>query len=124
MGWKFILPGTQIPIYLSHQMNTIQVYPSTYQGTSAASTSSAQVDSDASGSDSAFTPHEWIQTGVVTTTRNLNQFVYDGVYNGVRSFFCAVPGCTHNMGFPHKSQLITHIRSVHLQEKPFMCITW
>ncbi|KAF8581695.1 hypothetical protein K439DRAFT_202076 [Ramaria rubella] len=42
---------------------------------------------------------------------------------GVKSFFCGWTGCKHPVGFAQKPQLITHIRSVHLQEKPFLCTT-
>ncbi|KAF8503000.1 hypothetical protein JB92DRAFT_2972307 [Gautieria morchelliformis] len=84
--------------------------------------SPSQADSDISGSENAATQHEWIQTGAVTTTRLLSHLVREASHAGVRYFFCGVEGCSHS-GFPHKSQLITHIRSVHLQEKPFLCIT-
>ncbi|GJJ13576.1 hypothetical protein Clacol_007832 [Clathrus columnatus] len=43
--------------------------------------------------------------------------------NGVKSFFCGWAGCKHPVGFAQKPQLITHIRSIHLQEKPFLCTT-
>lgn len=43
---------------------------------------------------------------------------------GVKSFFCGWEGCKHPVGFAQKPQLITHIRSAHLHEKPFLCTTW
>jgi len=82
-----------------------------------------QAESDASGSENAATQHEWVQTGTVTSTRLLSHLVIEELRDSVKFFFCGVEGCTHPSGFPHKSQLVTHIRSVHLQEKPFLCIT-
>jgi hypothetical protein len=84
-----------------------------------------QGESETNASDGSAPPHNWIQVGNVTTTRVLSHLVLEDTSagNGVRTFFCGWQGCTHPVGFPHKSQLVTHIRSVHLQEKPFLCTT-
>jgi len=69
--------------------------------------------------------HSWVQVGNVTTTKHLSHLVLEESTSssGARMFWCGWQGCTHPVGFPHKAQLVTHIRSVHLQEKPFLCIT-
>ncbi|KAF8529699.1 hypothetical protein BU17DRAFT_60472 [Hysterangium stoloniferum] len=67
--------------------------------------------------------HVWVQRSQVTTSKALNHLVLEFSTNGVRSFFCGWTGCKHPVGFAQKPQLITHIRSAHLQEKPFVCTT-
>ncbi|KIJ30725.1 hypothetical protein M422DRAFT_53631 [Sphaerobolus stellatus SS14] len=56
--------------------------------------------------------HSWVQVGNVTTTKHLSHLVLEESTSSSGA-----------LGFPHKAQLVTHIRSVHLQEKPFLCIT-
>jgi hypothetical protein len=70
------------------------------------------------------TQHAWIQTSQVTSSKALNHLVLEFSTGGVKSYFCGWEGCKHPVGFAQKPQLITHIRSVHLQEKPFLCTTW
>ncbi|KIJ54001.1 hypothetical protein M422DRAFT_24996 [Sphaerobolus stellatus SS14] len=67
--------------------------------------------------------HAWVQTAPVTTSKALNHLVCEFSNNGIKTFFCGWTGCKHPVGFTQKPQLITHIRSAHLQEKPFMCST-
>ncbi|GJJ11683.1 hypothetical protein Clacol_005919 [Clathrus columnatus] len=67
--------------------------------------------------------HLWIQRAPIIPARTLNGHVTDVYNDGVITFFCAWPGCTHLMGFAHKAQVITHVRSAHLQEKPYVCTT-
>lgn len=74
--------------------------------------------------ESAHLPHVWIQTGTVTTTRSMRNLVTEVSSHGIKRFFCGWKGCDRLVGFAHKPQLVTHIRSVHLQEKPFQCVTW
>jgi len=69
------------------------------------------------------TQHAWVQRSQVTTSKALNHLVLEFSTNGVRSFFCGWTACKHPVGFDQKPQLITHIRSAHLQEKPFVCTT-
>jgi len=80
-------------------------------------------DSDASGSDSASVTHNWIQVGSVTTSKSLKPYVVDVSSSETKYFLCGWNDCRHPVEFNNKSQLITHIRSVHLQEKPFLCTT-
>jgi len=89
------------------------------------SPTSEQGESEASGSEGSVPQHRWIQVADVTTTRHLSHLVVEGPAsdNGMRTFYCGYQGCAHPVGFPHKTQLVTHIRSVHLQEKPFLCTT-
>lgn len=78
------------------------------------------------GSSAPYQPvlHEWIQTSEVTTTKKLSHLVHEITIEGVKSFYCAWRDCQHPTGFTQKPQLITHIRSIHLKEKPFLCTTW
>lgn len=69
-------------------------------------------------------PHIWTQRNDLTPSTDLLPHVWEDCHDGVRSFFCAWQGCKHPVGFETKTRLITHIRSVHLHEKPFVCITW
>ncbi|KAF8512333.1 hypothetical protein JB92DRAFT_288935 [Gautieria morchelliformis] len=67
--------------------------------------------------------HIWRQTGSISTTKSLSHLISHVFINNVTTFFCGWNNCGHPVGFLHKAQLITHIRSVHLQEKPFQCTT-
>ncbi|KAF8584223.1 hypothetical protein K439DRAFT_1633714 [Ramaria rubella] len=67
--------------------------------------------------------HSWTQMGEITPSKDLGHHVLDVITGGIKTFFCRWPGCKHPVGFAQKPQLFTHIRSVHLQEKPFRCIT-
>ncbi|KAF8584230.1 hypothetical protein K439DRAFT_1157142 [Ramaria rubella] len=66
--------------------------------------------------------HAWIQTGTISTSKSLNHFILPVTAGNVTSFLCGWAGCKHPVGFCQKTHLVTHIRSVHLQEKPFRCI--
>lgn len=68
--------------------------------------------------------HHWVQVGTVTTSRSIKQFIVDDSTPERKLFYCAWEGCNHPLGFQNKSQLMTHVRSLHLQERPFMCTTW
>ncbi|KIJ30724.1 hypothetical protein M422DRAFT_783899 [Sphaerobolus stellatus SS14] len=67
--------------------------------------------------------HIWRQESAITPSKALNRYVTDVFSGGVLSWFCMWNGCRHPVGFAQKSQVITHIRSVHLREKPFICLT-
>lgn len=67
--------------------------------------------------------HHWVQVGTVTTSRSIKQFIVDDSTPERKLFYCAWEGCNHPLGFQNKSQLMTHVRSLHLQERPFMCTT-
>ncbi|KAF8519605.1 hypothetical protein BU17DRAFT_65828 [Hysterangium stoloniferum] len=87
---------------------------------------SPQIDgpsSSSSGSSGPNVAHAWVQTGLVTGSKFLNQYVIDHSTDDVPCFTCGWGGCTHRSAFPQKSQLLTHIRSVHLEEKPYKCTT-
>ncbi|KAF8512339.1 hypothetical protein JB92DRAFT_2929012 [Gautieria morchelliformis] len=67
--------------------------------------------------------HICIQNADTTPSRDLRRYITEVSNEGVRSFFCAWQDCKHPVGFATKPKLMTHIRSAHLQEKPFVCIT-
>jgi len=67
--------------------------------------------------------HCWRQTSEITPSKALSRYVRDVFSEGILSWFCVWDGCRHPVGFTQKSQVITHIRSVHLREKPFICLT-
>ncbi|KAF8532365.1 hypothetical protein JB92DRAFT_2842115 [Gautieria morchelliformis] len=65
--------------------------------------------------------HIWCQTAPVSSTKQLSHLIVQAPFNSVPTFFCGWHNCTHPVGFRQKAQLITHIRSAHLQERPFQC---
>ncbi|KAF8584220.1 hypothetical protein K439DRAFT_1156241 [Ramaria rubella] len=67
--------------------------------------------------------HSWIQRGTITTAQQLGHAIVEAFSDNIKYFLCGWTGCNHPFGFPQKYQLMTHIRSTHLQEKPFLCTT-
>jgi len=67
--------------------------------------------------------HIWRQLDDVTPSRLLARHIHEACYNGAFSYFCKWNGCKHPVGFTQRSQALTHIRSTHLREKPFVCLT-
>ncbi|GJJ11686.1 hypothetical protein Clacol_005922 [Clathrus columnatus] len=76
-----------------------------------------------SSPENATVLHHWVQLSPVTTSKSIKNFIVDASTPERRLFFCAWDGCQHPLGFPNKPQLMTHVRSLHLQEKPFLCTT-
>ena len=68
--------------------------------------------------------HAWIERSNVTSGQALSHFIVEISRDGVTSYFCGWEGCRYPVGFAKRTQLMTHIRSIHLQEKPFLCTTW
>ena len=68
--------------------------------------------------------HVWIERSNMTSGQALSHLIVEISRDGVTSYFCGWKGCTHPVGFAKQTHLLTHIRSVHLQEKPFLCTTW
>jgi len=66
--------------------------------------------------------HSWVQVKEKMPTKTLTQHVREFCNDGVLSFFCGWPDCKHHVAFALKTQVITHMRSAHLQEKPFLCV--
>ncbi|KAF8512336.1 hypothetical protein JB92DRAFT_2929004 [Gautieria morchelliformis] len=67
--------------------------------------------------------HVWRQTSSVSTATSLSHLILQTSINNVTTFLCGWNNCPHPVGFSQKAQLTTHIRSMHLQEKPFECTT-
>ncbi|KIJ54002.1 hypothetical protein M422DRAFT_775264 [Sphaerobolus stellatus SS14] len=68
-------------------------------------------------------PHVIIERTNSTPAENLRAFLVEITRDDVTSYFCGWQGCQHPVGFARQSQLVAHIRSVHLLEKPFLCTT-
>ncbi|KAF8584228.1 hypothetical protein K439DRAFT_1660842 [Ramaria rubella] len=66
--------------------------------------------------------HAWIQVGSISTANSLSQFILPVSVDNVTSFLCGWKNCKHPVGFTQKAHLVTHLRAVHLREKPFRCI--
>ncbi|KAF8521577.1 hypothetical protein BU17DRAFT_87796 [Hysterangium stoloniferum] len=66
--------------------------------------------------------HTWVQVKEKMPNKTLAQHVAEVYHDGVHSFFCGWPDCKHPVGFTLKNQVITHMRSAHLQERTFLCI--
>ena len=81
-------------------------------------------DSSQSNASTAAPKHVWRQIGNVSTIKSLSHLIVQVSVSNVTTYLCGWNGCTHSAGFVHKAQLLTHIRSAHLQEKPFQCTTW
>ena len=68
--------------------------------------------------------HVWRQIGSVSTIKSLSHLIVQVSIDNVTTYLCGWSNCTHPVGFSQKAQVLTHIRSAHLQEKPFQCTTW
>lgn len=67
--------------------------------------------------------HEFREVNT-TSTRDIEPYIKERMDQGQKKFFCGWVGCTHTGKFVRKAQLQTHIKSVHLSEKPFVCTAW
>ena len=68
--------------------------------------------------------HHYTQNRSITSSTELGRHILQVRNDGVKTFFCGWPECKHPVGFETKPRAITHIRSAHLREKPFICLTW
>ncbi|KAF8510164.1 hypothetical protein JB92DRAFT_2941871 [Gautieria morchelliformis] len=67
--------------------------------------------------------HSIIQVDNSTRTFHLKRYIVKTKDNDSTHFWCGYPDCSHDR-FYARQQVISHIRSVHLKEKPFKCATW
>lgn len=65
--------------------------------------------------------HEWTESKNTTLPKAIEPLILEIPDRSGKRFYCGWIGCNHSGGFVRKAQLITHIRSVHLSEKPFIC---
>ncbi|KAF8510170.1 hypothetical protein JB92DRAFT_3144466 [Gautieria morchelliformis] len=66
--------------------------------------------------------HSIIQVDNSTRTFHLKRYIVKTKDNDSTHFWCGYPDCSHDR-FYARQQVISHIRSVHLKEKPFKCAT-
>ena len=67
--------------------------------------------------------HEFIQIEVIVKTSDLKVYIIKTTENGETYRRCDYPGCSHVDPFRTTKETISHIRRVHLQQRPFEC-TW
>jgi hypothetical protein len=67
--------------------------------------------------------HSVAKVGPFTSQAEINQYIIQTKGNGNTCFTCGYPPCSHEGVFDNRSQAASHVRRVHLKEKPFEC-TW
>jgi hypothetical protein len=65
-----------------------------------------------------------MQVGTLTTTFDLKAYITKIKVNDTAYYFCGYPDCRHQGRFDTRRQAISHVRCIHLKEKPFKCMTW
>jgi hypothetical protein len=68
--------------------------------------------------------HCVIQAGNSTRNFDLKGYIIKTKVNGNTHFWCGYPACSRENPFKGRQQVISHIRRVHLKEKPFKCMSW
>ncbi|KAF8530838.1 hypothetical protein JB92DRAFT_365642 [Gautieria morchelliformis] len=72
---------------------------------------------------SAHRQHSLLQVGTLTATFDLKAYMIKNKVNDITYYFCGYPDCGHKGRFDGRRQVISHIRCIHLKEKPFKCMT-
>ncbi|KAF8509237.1 hypothetical protein JB92DRAFT_3120019 [Gautieria morchelliformis] len=70
---------------------------------------------------SQFPQHTFSQVGTFTSFSDLEIYIIKTNDESNTYHSCAYPNCSDKARFPSKRHAISHIRRVHLKEKPFMC---
>ncbi|KAF8510155.1 hypothetical protein JB92DRAFT_3097489 [Gautieria morchelliformis] len=65
--------------------------------------------------------HRFMQVGPIAYASDLKAYIIKARNNGQTYFWCHYPSCSHPSHFDSRRQAISHVRSVHLKEKPFRC---
>ncbi|KAF8581681.1 hypothetical protein K439DRAFT_201668 [Ramaria rubella] len=133
------LLGHQGCFHLPHQMEYQERFETDTCGTgsyqspygsrsygSASYNASSYGSSSSRGGGMQYSPtaeHVWIERSNATPEHALTHLIVEIARDGVKSYFCGWEGCRYPVGFAKQSQLIAHIRSMHLQEKPYLCTT-
>ncbi|KAF8509242.1 hypothetical protein JB92DRAFT_3144757 [Gautieria morchelliformis] len=65
--------------------------------------------------------HTFSQAGTLTSLSDLKIYIIKINDQGNTYHRCAYPNCSDKARFPSKRHAISHIRRVHLKEKPFIC---
>ncbi|KAF8530826.1 hypothetical protein JB92DRAFT_3139211 [Gautieria morchelliformis] len=72
---------------------------------------------------SAYPQHIVMQVGTLTTTLDLEAYIIKTRVNDTTSYSCGYPDCGQKGRFVSRRKAISHIRCIHLKEKPFKCTT-
>ncbi|KAF8503960.1 hypothetical protein JB92DRAFT_2969839 [Gautieria morchelliformis] len=67
--------------------------------------------------------HSIVQAGPLTSQADLKRYIILTKANGNTYFSCGYPACSHEGVFDSRRQTASHVRRVHLREKPFECTT-
>ncbi|KAF8509232.1 hypothetical protein JB92DRAFT_2947435, partial [Gautieria morchelliformis] len=70
---------------------------------------------------SQFPQHTFSQVGTFTSLSDLKIYIIKTNDEGNTYHRCAYPNCSDKARFPSRRHTISHIRRVHLKEKPFIC---
>ncbi|KAF8515659.1 hypothetical protein JB92DRAFT_2914017 [Gautieria morchelliformis] len=65
--------------------------------------------------------HTFSQVGTLTSLSDLEIYIIKTNDEGNTYHRCAYPTCSDKARFPSRRHVISHIRRVHLKEKPFIC---
>lgn len=75
--------------------------------------------------DTTLPQHAWSKVGTITNASKLEKHIIRNVNtdNGTTNtlYMCNFPNCAHLGRFNVKRRAIYHIRTVHLQERPYKC---
>ncbi|KAF8503970.1 hypothetical protein JB92DRAFT_795594 [Gautieria morchelliformis] len=67
--------------------------------------------------------HRVVQIGPFTSQADLKRYIILTQENSNTYFTCDYPACSHEGAFDSRRQTASHVRRVHLMEKPFKCTT-
>jgi hypothetical protein len=73
---------------------------------------------------SADPQHSLVQVSAITTTLDLKSYIIETKVDQITYYSCGYPYCGHKARFNTRRQAVSHIRCIHLKDKPFKCITW
>ncbi|KAF8508062.1 hypothetical protein JB92DRAFT_651700 [Gautieria morchelliformis] len=65
--------------------------------------------------------HISMQVAPITSAADLKELISTTKVSGITSYWCDYPTCSRR--FKTRRQVITHLRHIHLEEKPFKCVT-
>lgn len=68
--------------------------------------------------------HRFLQVGIFMETSDLKKYIMKTRTGNTTYYLCAYPTCSYGGRFDVRRQVITHIRRVHFDEKPFKCLAW
>ncbi|KAF8529700.1 hypothetical protein BU17DRAFT_79777 [Hysterangium stoloniferum] len=116
------LPFPAIHFHISVE-TIVLTYASGFQPSSSHGTYYGSQGGGAASLSNEAQPHVIVERMDSTPVDDLRDVIVEISRDGVVSFFCGWQGCQYPVGFAKQAQLLAHIRSVHLQEKPYICTT-